>query len=445
MGSAEKIDCSISLKRGQGKIVTKTDSIYLYYDIKHRGKRVEFSTRLTDTPENRAAAVLKLLTFHSEKNSKTFRFVNFFPDASPGMQAYFAALEEPVVAAKPENVKFSEYIPIWYEDVWKIFRSESKKTDQEQNIRHWIIPFFGNKSFSEIDFHVVGDFIRSLKQKKYTTMKDGKKKANKNQGKPLCRESVQHILIPLQSIWKKGCDKYRLKVSSDPFRMVKDQLPKKKKPSDKVVTDDQGKITGMAVGDRVALRFDAFMSYLDHIDMWYQPVAELWVLTGMSPSEMAGITSDHIIDDLLYVRSSISRGVEKPGGKNINRPREIKITASIRRVLDVFQARGGAEGHLVTLKGGNPLTPAAFWNAWAAAEKDALLPKRVPYVLRHTFAAWALVIGVEKDILVELMGHGSEEMVEKVYGEHGEGLEEDREKILEYFGKDFMAGITGDG
>ena len=211
-----------------------------------------------------------------------------------------------------------------------------------------------------------------------------------------------------------------------------------------MLTDDEGNITGMAVGTRDPLRYDDLMAYLDHIDMWYQPVAELWALTGMSPSEMAGITSAHIKGDLLYVRRSISRGVEKIGGKRYHRRREISITASIRRVLDVFLARDGGQRRLVTLKEGNPLTASAFWNVWVAAEKDALLPHRAPYALRHTFAAWALAIGVDKDTLVKLMGHGSEQMVEEVYGKHVEGLEEDYDYILAYFGEDFLDGLIGD-
>ena len=37
------------------------------------------------------------------------------------------------------------------------------------------------------------------------------------------------------------------------------------------------------------------------------------------------------------------------------------------------------------------------------------------------------------------MGHGSKQMVYEVYGNYVEGLEEDREKILNYFGEDFVA------
>jgi integrase len=40
------------------------------------------------------------------------------------------------------------------------------------------------------------------------------------------------------------------------------------------------------------------------------------------------------------------------------------------------------------------------------------------------------------------MGHKSKEMVYETYGEYVEGLEEDRHKIFEYFGEDFITGTN---
>lgn len=155
--------------------------------------------------------------------------------------------------------------------------------------------------------------------------------------------------------------------------------------------------------------------------------------------EVGGITTLHIKDGYLYVRRSISRGVEKKAGKTKFRRREIKITAAIQRVLDVFLARSVGSRRLVTLKGGKPFTPSEFYKAWVKAGKASQLPHRVPYCLRHTFAAWALAIGIDLNRLVGLMGHGSKQMVFEVYGKYVEGLEEDRPKILIYYGADFVA------
>lgn len=58
--------------------------------------------------------------------------------------------------------------------------------------------------------------------------------------------------------------------------------------------------------------------------------------------------------------------------------------------------------------------------------------------MRHTFAALALPIGIDKNKLVHLMGHGSKEMVFETYGRYVKYLEKDRDMILEFFGKDFI-------
>ena len=60
------------------------------------------------------------------------------------------------------------------------------------------------------------------------------------------------------------------------------------------------------------------------------------------------------------------------------------------------------------------------------------------YSARHSFAAWSLTIGVNPLRLFGLMGHASKQMVFEVYGNYVEGLENDAEEILEYFGQDFI-------
>ncbi|WP_156912175.1 hypothetical protein [Citrifermentans bremense] len=42
--------------------------------------------------------------------------------------------------------------------------------------------------------------------------------------------------------------------------------------------------------------------------------------------------------------------------------------------------------------------------------------------------------------LVNLMGHASKQMIYELYGRYVEGLEQDRLKILAYFGRDFKKG-----
>ena len=91
------------------------------------------------------------------------------------------------------------------------------------------------------------------------------------------------------------------------------------------------------------------------------------------------------------------------------------------------------------MKSGIPFDGDTFRkNAWTTALKKAGVPYRIPYTLRHTFAAWSLVIGMDPNKLVDLMGHGSKEIVYEFYGKYRKGLDKDAGKILEYFGNDFI-------
>ena len=59
--------------------------------------------------------------------------------------------------------------------------------------------------------------------------------------------------------------------------------------------------------------------------------------------------------------------------------------------------------------------------------------------MRHSFAAWALTLRIDPNRLVRLMEHASKQMVFEVYGNYVEGLEDDAENIIEYFGQDFIS------
>ena len=64
------------------------------------------------------------------------------------------------------------------------------------------------------------------------------------------------------------------------------------------------------------------------------------------------------------------------------------------------------------------------------------------YTTRHFFASWALTLRIDPNRLVKLMGHSSKKMIYEVYGDYVEGLEDNYSRILEYFGKDFIAKKT---
>jgi integrase len=74
---------------------------------------------------------------------------------------------------------------------------------------------------------------------------------------------------------------------------------------------------------------------------------------------------------------------------------------------------------------------------WKSAIDKCDIPSRPPYSIRHSFAAWSLLVGVKPLRLVNLMGQRFQKMVYDVYGNYVEGLEGDFWGILNYVDKNF--------
>ncbi|WP_246153038.1 tyrosine-type recombinase/integrase [Oryzomonas rubra] len=97
--------------------------------------------------------------------------------------------------------------------------------------------------------------------------------------------------------------------------------------------------------------------------------------------------------------------------------------------------------YLFTRENGATFTAEKFLRqVWTRALTTAGVKYRKPYTTRHSFAAWALAIRCDQNRLANLMGHASKQMIYEVYGRYLEGVEQDRLKILAYFGRDFKRG-----
>lgn len=407
---------------GDGNIVEKKGSRRLYFDFYYLGQRVEISSGLKHTPENLRKARYWLDRQMDKMRDGSFRFGEAFPNASSEKLELFSRLEGTTVTAKPQHVLFDKYLETWYKTVWQEYQ-EPKKTDYKCSIDSQILPFFKGKTFFEINRTVAKSFVKQLCHLR------GKKK-----GQPLSRQRVDNICHPLRAIWRDACDEHRWELP-DPFEKIHEAFPAKKNGGEFEIIQT-GEVD-LIRNDRDPLRFSEFQLILENLDPWYRPVAELMVLTGMIASEVAGLTRLHLKDGYMLVRRSVSRGVEKIGNKTAFRRRDIRITHAIQKRLNVLLER--SEGRrLATSKTGKFLTAGGFYKAWVKAEKISGVRHRVPYCLRHTFAAWSLIIDMEPLRLHRLMGHASKKMVYEVYGNYVEKLERDREEILAFFGKDFV-------
>jgi integrase len=395
-------------EKKQGTIIRKRGSQKLYILYYYFNRRVEKSTGLNDTRKNREKVRTWLDRIIERRDAGKLIFAEAFPGSSEDEKAYFAKLEGWQYAPEPRDILFSNYLQEWYLNVWKSYPEGTKKDDYRLIIDYWLLPYFGEFTFFQISGVEIQRFIASLKWKK------GAKK-----GQLLSKARAKNILIPLRTIWNDACDQFRW-ILHNPFSNLKKHLPKA--PAKR----------------REGFRFDEWLTFLKEVDPWYQPVVELMILTGMINSEMAGLRKSDIHPDYIQVQHTIVRGIAHDTPKTRYRIRKIPITQAIRKRLDVLLERSTGE-LVVTTKSGTMFRPSTFLkDVWTKAAKASGITDKVPYSMRHSFAAWALTLRIDPNRLVRLMGHGTKQMIYEVYGDYIEGLEEDLWQILEYFGKDFV-------
>ncbi|MCX5814397.1 MAG: tyrosine-type recombinase/integrase [Proteobacteria bacterium] len=391
----------------QGNIKRRKGSNKLYVDFYYFGKRITKSTELDDNPANEIK-VREFLDRTMERiENGAFKFAEAFPGASEAEKVYFTQHEGREYRPEPHQVLFGEYAKEWIETILPSFSSSTKRKDYREAIETRILPYFKNVSFYQITSATVFIFTETL------VRSQGREK-----GKPLSTSRKVNVLIPLRAIWNDACDHYRWLLKS-PFDNLNKRLTKTEKK------------------EHVVIRFDEWLLFLKHLEAYYRPIAEIMILTGMISSEIGGLRKEDIEGNYINVKSSYVLGEDKKSLKTAFRRRKILITRAIRERLDTILKRSDSS-YVFTMEDGKRFDSSRFCKIWKKAVKASGIIHVTSYSARHSFAAWSLIVGINPLRLVKLMGHASKQMVYEVYGNYVEGLEKDGEKMLEYFGRDFV-------
>jgi len=307
-------------------------------------------------------------------------------------------------------VIFGEYAKEWMKRVLPTITSPTKLNDYESALNSRILPHFKRMNFYQITSKELQDFIADMK-----------KESGPKKGEPLSRQRIQNIFIPLRRIWEDAADQYRWEMRN-PFETIKRHLPTKHHTRNNKV-----------------FRFFEWWQFLSCCPPFYKAHLEFLIMTGLSASEMAGLRKEDLSERYITLSRSIVLGKEKEMLKNQYRFRRIPVTEAIKRVIDKMQQQCPDSPYLFPMDDGSPFNGNSFRKvAWNKAMKDSQIAHKTPYSTRHTFCAWSLTIGINPMRMVNLMGHASKQMVYQNYGEYVEGLEDDVEDILRYFGQDFL-------
>jgi len=398
-----------TLPRG-GAIKRRKISEKLYVDFYYFGNRITKSTGLDDTPQNREKVRLFLDKSMQKIENRTFRFADAFPGASRKEKKFFAELEGQQFNPEPQFVNFGDYAREWMKKVIPTFTSPTKRNDYESALNSRILPYFKRKNFYQITSIELQEFANSLK-----------KECGKEKGKPLSRQRIQNILIPLRRIWEDAADQHRWNLRN-PFETISKHLPTKTRKRN-------GKV----------FRFDEWQGFISYAPEFYQPHLEFLVMTGLSSSELAGLRKEDVSEKCITLSRSIVLGEEKERLKNDYRFRRVPMTEAIKRLINWMQVLCPNSLYLFPMENCSPFDGNSFRKiVWNKALEKSQIAYKTPYSTRHTFCAWALTIGMNPMKLVNLMGHSSKQMVYQVYGEYVEDLEDDIEDIINYFGRDFL-------
>ena len=392
--------------------IVKMKTQYLFLDIYYHGRRVRLSSGLTDTPENRQQLCRLLNRIGELIEQRAFNFAETFPRASNKLKKFFAEKEKRQLHPDPQHVLFGPYAKNWMKSVLPQY-SSSNQVDYEQILTYWLIPKLNKVPFSQITGPFLREFVNSLNQKE-----------GKNKGKPLSAHRKRNILIPLNKIWRNACAENQWVQLMEPFTMAKEAINLQAGQEEKK--------------EREIFLLREWLAFLACMNPFYRPLTEIQILTGLIASELLGLRKEDVTDDFLYIRNTISRGVEKKGAKTQYRKRQLPMTTAMKRCLDAAMAVSPNE-YVFSKPDGKRISFSTYRNEWDRALKAAGLTNKTPYSTRHSLVQWSLLAGVTPVRLVEIMGHRDKDMIYGVYGRYRHGLVEERQAIVEYLGRDYLA------
>ncbi len=156
----------------------------------------------------------------------------------------------------------------------------------------------------------------------------------------------------------------------------------------------------------------------------YHDFTQTLAMLGLRPSEAIGLRWKHIdfSRETVTISGSLSRSGQ--GDRRIQKGRkngEITVLPLDDTLITLFKARHNPDsqpdGLIFTTPTGKVISDHNYsQRIWKAVLKQAGIPHRSPYNLRHSFASHALEQGIDAPTVSYTMGHRDTTMVMKVYG-----------------------------
>lgn len=373
----------------------------VYVDFIYLDERVRETSGLEWNEKNAKQVREQLDKITAAIKAGTFRFAEVFPESKH--REHFAEKERKVYDLKPtpDKVIFRDYAEKWYTLLKDSGRLAGRTLKEYRSyLDHYLLPFFGDKSFSELNAHLFEEFVSWVRKQKL-------------KGEPVCNKSINKYFIPLRMICRRVSIAYGWAEGFDPFFGFK-RLPE----------DDK--------------RDDIFPFSLDEQEKLRRELPEHWIpyfdfaiRSGLRPGEQIGLKPRDIdwTRRLLHVQRAITLSEDgkrvEGSTKNKYSRRTIRLTAGMLETLTQQKAihdRLGCEYFFCTPKGCPVHLSNLRKNVWIPALKRAGVKVREVKQTRHTFATIALSCGENPLWIAKVMGHRDAEMVIKVYSRYLENF-----------------------
>ena len=394
-------DCK-SKSRKHGLNTNKEGSVRkingkVYVDFRYLGERVRESSGLDWNEKNAKQVRAQLDKIVVAIKSGTFKFAKVFPESNKA--EHFSKMERALSGGKkgPDEVLVKDHVWVWY----NLHKGSGRVTGRtlagyKSNIDLYLLPFFGDMPFSDLNAFTFEEFISWARRRRYRK-------------KPVQNETINKFFIPLKMICKSAAVKYGWGGIYDPFFGLK-RLPE---------GDPIEKIFPFSVEEQQTLT----TAIADHWKPYFRSAFSI----GLREGEQIGLKPRDIdwSKKLLHVRRAITldENGKRIEGRTKNRysRRTIKLISAMFDALkaqkDIHDRCGGTyffctpEGHRVCRSN-------LRRTIWIPAFKKAGLSYRGMKQTRHSFATVALSCGESPLWIAKVMGHRNTEMVIKVYSKY---------------------------
>jgi len=378
----------------------------IYVDFIYLGERVREKTGLNWNARNEKDVRNQLDRIVMAINDGSFRFAKVFPHSKK--KDKFTKLEREKFNEKPPpgEIKIGEYIWKWYNAI----RGSGRRTGRtlltyKSYINNYLLPYFGEKTFDELNAVVLEHYISWSKQQQYRK-------------KTICNKTVNKTLVPMKMMCRDAAVEFGWGSSYNPFFGFK-----------KLREDDSTyEIIPFSKAEQ-----EKFIKVLP--EHW-QPYFKFAFCAGLRPGEQIAIKPGDIDwkKKKLHIRRAMTldeNGKLVEGRtKNKHSRRTINLIPAMYDCLveqkSIYDNFNGTY-FFCSNKGGQVDFAHLRQRVWIPGLKKAEIPMRELKQTRHSFATLAMSCGENPLWIAKVMGHANVDMIIKVYSKYVENAVDDND------------------